>query len=159
PGTNSAGASDWLLVLDISGPAPLAISPATVTVAPRGTATFSASGGSGTGYVWSLAVNAAGGSSSQTGGYTAGATGSVSDAIRLTDSANNTASATATVTAAPSAPSVTTAAATGVTSLAATLNGTVNPNGAATTGWFRYSTVNPGTCNDTFGTRAPATGG
>src|SRR5262249_50214405 len=78
PGTSSAGASDWLLVLDISGPAPLAISPATVTVAPRGTATFSASGGSGTGYVWSLAVNASGGSISQTGVYTAGATGSVS---------------------------------------------------------------------------------
>ena len=27
------------------------------------------------------------------------------------------------------------------------------------TGWFRYATTNPGTCNDTFGTRAPATGG
>ena len=42
---------------------------------------------------------------------------------------------------------------------AATLNGTANPNGATTTGWFRYSTTNPGTCNDTFGTRAPASGG
>ena len=40
---------------------------------------------------------------------------------------------------------------------AATLNGTANPNGAPTTGWFRYATTNPGTCNDTFGTRAPAT--
>jgi hypothetical protein len=35
------------------------------------------------------------------------------------------------------------------------LNGTANPNGGATTGWFRYSTTSPGTCNDTFGTRAP----
>ena len=41
----------------------------------------------------------------------------------------------------------------------ATLNGTANPNGAATTGWFRYATTNPGTCNDSFGTRAPASGG
>ena len=38
-------------------------------------------------------------------------------------------------------------------------SGTVNPNGAATTGWFRYSTTNPGTCNDTFGTRLPSAGG
>jgi hypothetical protein len=39
------------------------------------------------------------------------------------------------------------------------LNGTANPNGAATTGWFRYGTASPGTCNDSFGTRAPAAGG
>ena len=51
---------------------------------------------------------------------------------------------------------MTTAAATAVTSTGATLNGSANPNGAATTGWFRYGTTNPGTCNDTFGTRAPA---
>ena len=35
------------------------------------------------------------------------------------------------------------------------LIGTANPNGAATLAWFRYSTVSPGTCNDSFGTRAP----
>lgn len=35
----------------------------------------------------------------------------------------------------------------------------VNPNGANTTGWFRYGSTSPGTCNDTFGTRAPAIGG
>ena len=56
-------------------------------------------------------------------------------------------------------PVVTTDAATLVTSTTATLNGTANPNQAATTGWFRYATTNPGTCNDTFGTRAPTTGG
>jgi len=39
-----------------------------------------------------------------------------------------------------------------------TLNGSANPNGASTTGWFRYSTTNPGTCNDTFGTRVPSSG-
>ena len=33
------------------------------------------------------------------------------------------------------------------------------PQRLATTGWFRYATTEPGTCNDTFGTRVPATGG
>src|SRR5262249_57411250 len=77
PGTNSAGDHDWLLVLDVTGPAALSISPTTTTVAPTGTATVSASGGSGTAYVWSLAVNASGGSITQAGVYTAGATGGV----------------------------------------------------------------------------------
>ena len=31
--------------------------------------------------------------------------------------------------------------------------------GVAVLGWFRYSTTNPGTCDDTFGTRAPTSGG
>ncbi len=57
------------------------------------------------------------------------------------------------------APTLNTLAATAVGGTGAQLNGSVNPNGDATTGWFRYSTTNPGTCNDTFGTRAPATGG
>ena len=35
-------------------------------------------------------------------------------------------------------------AATSVTSTSATLNGSANPNGAATTGWFRYGTTEPG---------------
>src|SRR5262249_21353149 len=41
----------------------------------------------------------------------------------------------------------------------AQLNGSANPNGDATTAWFRYDTMDPGTCNDTFGTRSPTTGG
>jgi hypothetical protein len=40
----------------------------------------------------------------------------------------------------PSAPAVTTGAASGVTNTAATLNGTVNPEGAATTYQFQYGT-------------------
>ncbi|HEX2880278.1 MAG TPA: hypothetical protein VHO25_12170, partial [Polyangiaceae bacterium] len=56
-------------------------------------------------------------------------------------------------------PSVTTSAATSVATTGATLNGTANPNGAATTGWFRYSTTNPVTCSDSFGTRAPVGAG
>ncbi|MGV3624135.1 MAG: beta strand repeat-containing protein, partial [Archangium sp.] len=57
------------------------------------------------------------------------------------------------------APAVTTSAATSILAASATLNGTGDPNGAATTGWFRYSTTNPGTCDDAFGTRAPTSSG
>ncbi|MBK9042589.1 MAG: tail fiber domain-containing protein [Saprospiraceae bacterium] len=60
---------------------------------------------------------------------------------------------------APPIPTVTTNAASSVTALTATLNGTGNPNGTATTGWFRYATVSPGTGNNTFGTRVPVSGG
>ena len=56
-------------------------------------------------------------------------------------------------------PTVVTTAAADLTSSTATINGSADPNGAATTGYFRFSTTDPGTCNDSFGTRAPATGG
>ena len=56
-------------------------------------------------------------------------------------------------------PTANTTAATALTGTTATLNGNGNPNGASATGWFRYATVNPGTGNDVFGTRAPASGG
>ena len=59
----------------------------------------------------------------------------------------------------PLPPTATTVAASSITNTSATLNGAANPNGATTTGWFRYSTTNPGACNDSFGTRAPASGG
>ena len=62
-------------------------------------------------------------------------------------------------TTAAAQPSVTTSAPTLLTGTSAQLNGAANPGGAATTGWFRYSTVSPGTCNDSFGTRAPTSGG
>ncbi len=65
----------------------------------------------------------------------------------------------ASFTTLPAVPSVSTSSASGVTAAVATLNGTANPGGGATTAWFRYATSSPGTCNDTFGTRAPATGG
>lgn len=48
---------------------------------------------------------------------------------------------------------VTTDAASVVAQITATLNGLVNPNGATTTAWFRYSATNPITCNDTFGSQ------
>jgi hypothetical protein len=59
----------------------------------------------------------------------------------------------------PSAPTVTTGGVTGVTSTTVTFNGTANPAGSSATGYFRYGATNPGTCNDTFGTRSPASGG
>jgi hypothetical protein len=43
--------------------------------------------------------------------------------------------------------------------MSATLNGSANPNTNNATGWFRYSSFDPGTCNDMFGTRAPVMGG
>ena len=58
-----------------------------------------------------------------------------------------------------SPPTVTTSAASPIGNTTATLRGSANPNGSSTTGWFRYSKTNPGTCNDSFGTRTPATGG
>jgi hypothetical protein len=50
----------------------------------------------------------------------------------------------------PTAPAVTTSAASGVTDTAATLNGTVNPEGAATTYQFQYGT------STSYGSVAPA---
>ena len=59
----------------------------------------------------------------------------------------------------PTLPVAVTSAASALTSTTATLNGSGNPDGLATTGWFRYSGTNPGSCNDAFGTLAPTTGG
>jgi hypothetical protein len=63
------------------------------------------------------------------------------------------------LTTGPALPSVTTAAPTNVTNDSAVLNGSAVPNGAAATGWLRYATVNPGACDDAFGTRSPSTSG
>jgi Domain of unknown function DUF11/Bacterial Ig-like domain (group 1) len=76
----------------------LTISPSTATVAPRGTRTFTASGGSGTGLTFTLSTNASGGSvNSVSGAYLAGPTPSVTDIVKVTDSLGNTATATVTV--------------------------------------------------------------
>ncbi len=59
----------------------------------------------------------------------------------------------------PPPPSVTTNPAINITSSFATLQGSANPNGLADSkGWFRYSTTNPGSCNDTFGEKVPSQG-
>ena len=81
----------------------LAIAPSSVTVAPGTSQTFTASGGSGTGYTWDLATNNSGGAITAAGAYTAGATGGVTDVVRVTDSASHTATATVTVSMATAA--------------------------------------------------------
>ena len=75
----------------------LVISPSLVTLTPAGTQTFTASGGSGSGYVFSFLANNSGGTlNSSTGAYVAGF-GGVMDVILLTDSLENSTSATVTV--------------------------------------------------------------
>jgi hypothetical protein len=77
--------------------ASLAVSPKTATVAPRGTQQFSATGGSGSGYTWSLTAAPSGGNISASGLYTAGPTPNVVDDVQVTDSAFAVATATVTV--------------------------------------------------------------
>jgi MYXO-CTERM domain-containing protein len=62
-----------------------------------------------------------------------------------------------TTSAAP--PVVTTELPTIDDALAVTLNGTADPRGSQTTGWFRFDTTEPEACTDDFGTRVPAEGG
>jgi N-acetylneuraminic acid mutarotase len=70
----------------------ISISPATVSLPPRGSQTFTASGGSGLGYSWSLPTNNSGGSiDPSTGAYLAGPTPSVTDVVQVIDSLGNTA--------------------------------------------------------------------
>lgn len=59
----------------------------------------------------------------------------------------------------PAAPLVVTTGTMNVTSSSATLQGTATPLAATSTGWFRYSTTKPGTCDDSFGSRTPSSGG
>jgi uncharacterized protein (TIGR03382 family) len=83
-------------------PAPLAISAPSATVAPRGSLALSAGGGSRSGYTWSIATNASGGTiNATTGAYIAGPTGSVTDVIKLSDSLGDTATTNISVSAAP----------------------------------------------------------
>jgi N-acetylneuraminic acid mutarotase/TolB-like protein len=78
----------------------LATMPGSATVPPRGTQQFTASGGTGAGYVWSIQTAGSGGATITAGGlYTAGPSGSASDVVKLTDS--SAASTTVTVTVGP----------------------------------------------------------
>jgi hypothetical protein len=77
----------------------LAISPSSTSVTAGGHVTFSASGGAG-GYHYSLSASRSGGSvDADTGDYTAGATGGVSDEVTVTDSAGTSQKALVKVTA------------------------------------------------------------
>jgi Zn-dependent metalloprotease len=80
----------------------VSISPATASASPEGSVAFSASGGSGSGFTWSLATNNSGASiDTATGAYTAGSIGSVSDVVQVTDSLGDTATRAVAVTASP----------------------------------------------------------
>ena len=71
------------------------ITPPSPAVPPKGSIAFGASGGSGTGYVWTLSTNASGGSINwSTGAYVAGPKGGVKDVVAVNDSLGNIASAT-----------------------------------------------------------------
>ena len=78
----------------------LTISPPGATVIAGGTVAFGGAGGSGTGYTFTLATNASGGTVGADGVYIAGGAAGV-DVVRLSDSLGGTADATITVTAAP----------------------------------------------------------
>src|SRR5205814_9228657 len=70
------------------------ISPNPAYVAPGATQTFTATGGTGTGYIWSLNSSPSGGSiTPRSGVYTAGATANVVDVVYVTDSWGNNATA------------------------------------------------------------------
>jgi predicted secreted protein len=112
-------------------------------VPPRGSVTFTASGGSETGFGWSLATNASGGSiNSATGLYTAGATGDVTDAVRVTDALGNNATRNVRVTASISISPAT-------TSVAPKGNVTFTASGGSRTGysWSLRNNVSGGSIN------------
>ena len=78
----------------------LAISPSSTALAVGNGVTFSKTGGVGP-FTFSLASNDSGATiDANTGAYTAGATGGVTDTVRVTDSLMNTSNATVTVNAA-----------------------------------------------------------
>jgi MYXO-CTERM domain-containing protein len=87
--TDSVGNSATAIVSVGRG---VSISPATPATPPLGSITFSASGGSGIGYAWSLASSGSGATiTGATGVYKAGAIGNSSDTVRVVDSLGNSA--------------------------------------------------------------------
>jgi len=75
----------------------LQVTPNLPSTPPRGQLTFTASGGTGTGYSWSLSLNQSGATITQTGDYTAGPVGGVTDWVRLQDSSGSAVNAEVTV--------------------------------------------------------------
>jgi|GEM_PF-5946039 hypothetical protein len=70
------------------------VSPAQASLAPGGSQTFSAQGGSGLGYVWSFLKNQSGGTLSASGNYQAGLVTGVTDVLQVVDSFANSATVT-----------------------------------------------------------------
>ncbi|MBC7836944.1 hypothetical protein H7X87_04190 [Acetobacteraceae bacterium] len=113
---------------------------------------------SNVGYVNPNTTGSAVVSPSQTTSYSGTATNSAGARVSCTGSD------TLSVQAAPQAPQsgppiVSTDPATNIAAPRATLRAVVNPNRAATMAWFRYSANDPGSCNNSFGTAVPASGG
>jgi Big-like domain-containing protein len=85
----------------LTNQAPITLSPASAAVAPRGSVTFAAAGGSGTGYVFAIQSAPSGGSIDPTTGvYTAGTVALVTDVVTVTDNQAHTVHANVTVGAA-----------------------------------------------------------
>src|SRR5262249_53610699 len=59
----------------------------------------------------------------------------------------------------PVPPTVPPTAAAGIPEPQAPIGGSGIPSGAAATGWLRFALSSPPTCNDSFGSRVPASGG
>ncbi len=90
--TDAVGHVDAVVTVSVA----VSISPLAPSMAPAGTQTFTAAGGSG-GYVYSISTNNSGGTINASSGlYTAGAT-TGTDTVRATDSNGATASTTAVV--------------------------------------------------------------
>ncbi len=82
----------------VSVTAPISISPSSASVPPKGGVAFTAGGGSGSGFAWSLTTNGSGATvHPSTGAYVGGAVGSVTDVVHVTDSLGNVANATVNV--------------------------------------------------------------
>jgi MYXO-CTERM domain-containing protein len=100
-GTDTVKVTDSLgnsATVDVTVTNALAITPGTVSLAPRELLTFTGTGGSDAGYVWTLQTNNSGATfNPATAAYQAGATPLVADTIRLTDSLSNIATATVNV--------------------------------------------------------------
>lgn len=77
----------------------VSVTPSDPTVGPGGAVSFAASGGSETGFVWSLSTNGSGGSISTDGTYVAGSTGATLDTVQVVDSLGNVATASVSVVA------------------------------------------------------------
>jgi hypothetical protein len=125
--------TDVLGVADLAGDsvavnvtvgAGVSISPTGISMSPGSSQTFSAWGGSGTGYVWSLDTNASRGTiDTATGSYTAGSTGGVSDVVMAIDSLGNVARVEVLVTKPPSGGGCSQGAADGLSLLSLALVG------------------------------------
>jgi len=93
--TDSAGNSASQNVAVTAG---ISIAPASASAAPSHVVSFTATGGSGTGYAWTFATNASGGNINlESGTYMAGPTGGVTDVVKVTDSLGNVAVASISV--------------------------------------------------------------